>query len=237
LLFHKLREESVEMRRRVNHIGKHKGHICGGCGGSMLRIAVCGNNGIAALIAAVACLHEREVRSLCSSHTAAGTDLPCILPDGSRFAARMSVLTTDPDRGLAGADIVFICVDHAEIEKTLTDLSPYVPEKALVGGVPGFGGVGMLARRHLARHIVFGLQRIPFVITDYAPERGVRIGGVRRQTFVGAMPTAQALPIANLLHTVLSVPIVPVSHYINIELSPSNSIVNPARLHALFAGR
>src|ERR1019366_459292 len=28
LLFYKPRKESVEMRRRVNHIGKHKGAIC-----------------------------------------------------------------------------------------------------------------------------------------------------------------------------------------------------------------
>ena len=202
----------------------------------MIRIAVSGNNEIAASIAAFAALQGHEVRSLRSSYKVDGEDLPCVMPDGSRFAARMAVVTTDPERGLDGADVVFVCVGHAEIERALIDISPYVPKRALVGGVPGSGGFGILARKHLARHVVFGLQRIPFVIRDYAPERGVFIGGVRRQTFVGTMPAAQALPVANLLRAALGVPAVPVSHYVNIELSPSNSIVNPARLHALFAG-
>ena len=84
------------------------------------------------------------------------------------------------------------------------------------------------------RRILFGTQRIPFVIRRCTPGRSVGIGGVRRQTFVGGMPNARARAVAELLAQVLGVSTVPVSHYLNIELSPSNSLVNPARLYALF---
>jgi opine dehydrogenase len=201
----------------------------------MLNIAVYGDGGIAASIAAIACLSGHHVRYINQTiHGFQCNDLRCMLPGEYRFTAHLSLITDKPEIGLAQADIVFICVDHSEVDNAFKIIVPYLPKNALIGGVPGFGGFGILARRHLAGHIIFGLQRIPFVVRDYTPTAGVQIGGVRRQTFVGTMPADRSPAVADLLRAVLGVPVVPMPHYLNVELSPSNSIVNPARLYTLF---
>jgi hypothetical protein len=128
-----------------------------------------------------------------------------------------------------------VCVLHSEVRRVLESIAPYLTSRTLVGGIPGFGGFGILARQLLpAGTCIFGLQRIPFVIGAFSRGRSVRISGIRRQTYVAAMPAARSLAISELISKILAVRSVPVSHYINIELSPSNSIVNPARIYASF---
>jgi hypothetical protein len=133
------------------------------------------------------------------------------------------------------ADIVLICVPHCTIANALAGLAPHVKPETLVGAIPGFGGFGLIARKAMPKvACFFGTQRIPFVVSGHIVGRAVTIGGVRRQTFVATMPAHRAFPVADLVHQTIGVPTVPVSHFFNIELSPSNSIVNPARLYALF---
>ena len=81
---------------------------------------------------------------------------------------------------------------------------------------------------------IFGLQRIPFVVFAHRTGRSVCISGIRRQTYVAAIPASRSLVVSDLVGRLLAVRSVPVSHFINIELSPSNSVVNPARIYALF---
>src|SRR5262249_9207444 len=51
------------------------------------------------------------------------------------------------------------------------------------------------------------------------------------------MPADRSPVVAELIEQLLGVRSVPASHFINIELSPSNSLVNPARLYSLFGPR
>jgi len=157
------------------------------------------------------------------------------LPDGSALAGRLSVVTSSPREALSGADLVIICVPHSDMQRTLVQIAPHLRRDTLVGAVPGFGGFGFAARRLIPRvHCIFGTQRIPFVVRRYVSHACVEIGGIRRQMFLATMPAARALSVAELIQHIIGIPTVPVSHFINIELSPSNSIVNPARLFSLF---
>ncbi len=201
----------------------------------MLRIAVCGDGPIAHSIAAVCAGRGHAVRLLVTHPDGWRRRIAVRLPDGRRFVAALTAIEDDPAIVCADADLIFLCVRHAEMDATLRRIAPHVRSDALVGAIPGFGAFGPLARRRLPQvACLFGTQRIPFVIRRCTPGRSVGIGGIRRQTFVGSLPNGRARAVAELLSQVLGVPTVPVSHYLNIELSPSNSLVNPARLYALF---
>lgn len=201
----------------------------------MLSVAICGDGPIAHSLAAACGARGWPPRWLVPDPAPWGRRLSSLWPDGSRRSTPIAVVTDDPAAALAGAELVFLCVPHAAIDATLRRIAPYVDSGALVGAVPGFGGFGPLARRRLGHvECLFGTQRIPFVIRACTPGRSVRIGGIRRQTFVGAMPAGRARSLAELLAATLGVRTVPVPHWFNIELSPSNSIVNPARVYALF---
>lgn len=201
----------------------------------MLQVAVCGDSAIAHSIAAICGWKGHAVRLLTRSPAGWRDRLAGRSPTGEKFVAPLLLVTDDPAEALRGVDVVFVCVPHAAIDAELAAITPHVTEGMLVGGIPGFGGFGLLARRLRDQGcVVFGTQRIPFVVRgcDYA--RQVHIGAVRRQTFIGTLPAKSARPVAEFVSELLGVRTVPVSHYLNVELSPSNSIVNPARLYALF---
>ena len=201
----------------------------------MLQIAICGEGPIAQSIAAVCGWRGHRIRVWARQPRCWRDWMDVTLPDGSSFLGPLDTVTANPRVAVVGADIIFICVPHRAISPILQALEPHVDPGTLVGAVPGFGGFGLAARRAMPRVVCFfGTQRIPFVVCSYVPGRAVTIGGIRRQTFVGTMPADSAWPVAELLRDVLGVRTVPVSHFLNVELSPSNSIVNPARLYALF---
>ena len=201
----------------------------------MLRVTVCGDGPIAHSVALVAAWMGHAVRIVVSDTESWADRLRGELPDGSRIEVPLQMVSTSASDCIPGSDIVLVCVGHCDIASALETIAPHVTARMLVGGVPGFGGFGIHARRVLPRQVsVFGLQRIPFVVASHRPGRSVRLSGIRRQTYVAAMPCDNALANSTLVGQVLGVLAVPVSHYINIELSPSNSIVNPARLYALF---
>lgn len=160
------------------------------------------------------------------------------LPNGALFVSPLELVTDQPRAALKNADVVFLCARHREIEDLLRRISPHLRAGMLVGAIPGFGGFGLLARRILPEGTcLFGTQRIPFVISRHIPGRSVTISGIRRQTFIGTIPANRSSEVSELLHELFGVPTVPVSHFVNIELSPSNSLVNPARLYSLFGSR
>lgn len=201
----------------------------------MLRVAVCGEGPIALSVAAMCGWRGHLVRVLSDAPHRWREWLTGCLPDGSPFAGPLELITREPRRAIERADVVFVCVRHYQTEGMLRKIAPYLLPESLIGAIPGFGGFGFIARHIIPAAVsFFGTQRIPFVVGAHVPGRSVFISGIRRQTFVGTMPANCAPVVAELLNQLLGVRTVPVSHFVNIELSPSNSLVNPARLYSLF---
>lgn len=201
----------------------------------MLRITVCGNSSVARSIAAICAWRGSRVRVFDATRLSWTNSIKGSLPDGTSFIGPLELVTSDPCKAVQNSDIVILCVRHRELAAVLKVIAPYLSEETLVGAVPGFGGFGMLCRRILpSQRCFFATQRIPFVIDAYHAGEDVSISGLRRQTFVGTMPAGRSPEVSELLQELFGVRTVPVSHFINIELSPSNSLVNPARLYSLF---
>jgi hypothetical protein len=204
----------------------------------MLRVAVCGEGPIALSIAAICGWRGHLVRVLSDRPQRWRQFISGRLPDGGSFAGPLELVTADALAVVSRADIVFVCARHYEVEDILARVAPHVRPETLIGAIPGFGGFGLIARRVMPEVVCFfGTQRIPFDVAGQVPGRSVFISGIRRQTFVATMPAGCALTTADLLRALLGAPTVPVSHFVNIELSPSNSLVNPARLYSLFGPR
>jgi opine dehydrogenase len=200
-----------------------------------VRIAICGDGPIAHSLVAICGWRRHTVHVLTRHPHRWRNELIGELPGGAVFAAPIQCVTCDPAEAMKRVAVAILCVPHRDLEEMTRRLAPHVSQSMLVGAVPGFGGFGLYARAILGRRVtLFGTQRIPFVVRSHSLGRRVQIGGIRRQTFIGTMPASQARPIAEFLRQLLGVPTVPISHYVNVELSPSNSIMNPARLYSLF---
>ena len=157
------------------------------------------------------------------------------LPNGNRIEGALDFATSDHRDALRDADMALVCLPHCARWKALMSMSRHLRPGMLVGALPGFGGFTFAARHILPKDtVIFGTQRIPFVARKVKYGSEVEIRGIRRQTFLGASPAGKARAVAHVFEAALGVRTVPVPHLMNIELSPSNSVVNPARMYSLF---
>ena len=202
----------------------------------MLKVCVVGDGPIAHSIAGICGARMLRVNVLSKAPSMWGNHLKIQYRDQEPLIGAINTVTSDPELALHNVSIIFLCVRHYEVEKALNTINPYLKKGMLLGGVPGFGGFGFRTfKLKEAGLLLFGLQRIPFVVNGVVLGQSISISGVRRQSFVGTIPSASSESVAKLISNILGVKTVPLSNYINVELSPSNSIVNPVRLYSLFA--
>jgi opine dehydrogenase len=203
----------------------------------VVNITVCGEGTIAHSIAAVSASRGFPVTVYTTRPALWRSEVCARLQTGEVLPGKLRGVTRDARMALRRADLVFLCGAHATRRSVLQRLASHVGRDVLVGAIPGFGGFGYAARALLPPDtVIFGAQRIPYVVAAEGPAC-VGIRGVRRQTFIGTSPARHAGAASRLLGEILAVRTVAVSHFLNVELSPSNSLVNPARLHALFGSQ
>lgn len=154
--------------------------------------------------------------------------------DEVNIIGRIERVSDNPAEVIPGADIIFIAVPHAYREEVLLSISPYVSPHAWVGALPGFAGFAWTARHYLADKVrLFGFQRVPYVCKKEVYGSRVYVTGIRPRNYIAALPAEEVNSIAGVLQKTMNLYIIPVSNYLNICFSRSNSVFHPARLYGL----
>jgi len=113
---------------------------------------------------------------------------------------------------------------------------------ALVGSIFGqgafdqvclaaLGGVEAIRKRNLT---IYCLQYVPFIckIVQYGKE--VNIIGPKRHLYCCAYPLEQSYFACNAMSLCYFIPAIPVPGFLNLTLCPSNQIIHPGRVYAMF---
>lgn len=198
-------------------------------------VAVCGGGSLAHVIAAVAGANpDFEVRVL-TRRPAEWSETLRVLFEDVELRGRIAVASSDPADVIPGAHVVGLAVPSVARPEVLARIAPYVEPGQWVGSFPGFGGFDWLARSILGPGPrLFGTQRVPFVCRKLEYGHVVEVTGVRPQTFVAALPATAVTEIADLLHDLLGVAIVPMGNYLCVSLSLSNPVFHPSRIYSYF---
>ena len=202
-----------------------------------MHVAVCGGGSLAhAVVAVVGARDDVQVRVLTRQPQRWSREVRGIYLDIAEVRGRVAVASSDPQRVVAGADVVLLCVPAWARERVLTDIAPFVDARAWIGCFPGFGGFDWQARGILGPQArIFGLQRVPYVRKTISYGEAVWISGIRPRLVLGALPAADAPDVARLIENLMAIPTDPLPHYLPVTLSASNPIFHPARIHAAFA--
>ena len=83
---------------------------------------------------------------------------------GDSFESCLSLISSDYERVLPGAELVLVTLPTPVIEDVVKKIEPYVGRDSVVGYLPGAGGVEFLSAPLMAKGCcIFGFERVPYV--------------------------------------------------------------------------
>lgn len=200
-----------------------------------LSFCVCGGGSLAHAVATVLAASPMHRVSVLSRHAKkwSGT-LVLNYRNQASVVGRPALVSDDPAEVIPQADVVFVIVPHAVREQVLAAIAPHVQSHAWVGALPGFAGFAWTARYYLGPEIkLFGTQRVPYVCRKINYGSEVLVTGIRPRNYVAALPAQNVNVIAEIMRQAMNLYMIPVSNYMNICFSRSNSVFHPARLYGL----
>ena len=130
------------------------------------------------------------------------------------------------------ADMICITYPSFMIKDIFENLCNLLKPDAIVGVIPGTGGVEFF-KNILGDHTIFGLDRVPFIArikeygksVYYSKKKSVRIA---------ALPGEKTSRICDVFGNALGIECMPLKNYLTVTFTPSNPIVHTARTYAMF---
>lgn len=122
----------------------------------------------------------------------------------------------------------------------LAKIAPFVGENAWVGTVYGQGAFDLQARSIFGSALakknitIFALQNVPFIckIIDYG--KSINIIGPKDHLYCASYPPEKVHEAANMVSLLYYIPTLTIPNFLCITLTPSNQIIHPGRVYAIF---
>ncbi len=144
-------------------------------------------------------------------------------------------VTDDPDQAFSCADVIIITLPSFCQNDFANKYERYARNKLYVGFFPGTGGSECIFDKWLFKGVtLFGLQRVPSVarLIEYGSK--VRATGYRDNLFLGALPNDDTELCCHFISSLFDIQCFPLPNYLNVTLTPSNSILHTSRMYCLF---
>lgn len=143
--------------------------------------------------------------------------------------------TNNPEEAFTDSDVVFITMPANQMRENADRIKPYVKQGMKICLVPGTGG-GECAFRECIRKgaILFGIQRVPSVARLVEYGKITRAVGYRNELFISAIPHEYTSMCCKLIESIFDIRSFSLPNYLNITLTPSNSILHTTRLRNIF---
>lgn len=149
---------------------------------------------------------------------------------------KIADITNNPEQAFQNADIIFVTVPAFAMKNAADIIYPHIKKDVKIGLIPGTGAGEWAFRECLKKHaVLFGMQRVPSVARLVRYGQSVRATGYRKELHVAALPQCKTAEISAFISDIFDMPCIPLPHYLNLTLIPSNPILHTARLRTLFS--
>ncbi|MBP5675868.1 MAG: NAD/NADP octopine/nopaline dehydrogenase family protein [Bacteroidales bacterium] len=202
---------------------------------SEIKVCICGGGSLGHVCAAVMASQGAGVRILSGHPDSWSSAVEATDPDGKAFRGHLESVCSSPEKAVAGAEIVLLCVPGYLIEKTLRDIKPFIGSAA-VGTVVSSTGFFFFAHDILGTDArLFGLQRVPYIARVKEYGRSALLLGYKKSL----LAALENLPegFGKTLEELLLTPVEIARSYLQVSLTNSNPILHTGRLYSLFKGR
>jgi hypothetical protein len=215
---------------------------------SPLKVVICGGGRTGHLAAVLfkqrAGVHVSLLtnnRETIERYHVAGRGITAILPDGTTRVARLDDVAFEPEAVLPDADLVIVTVPAHGRPPLLRALAEHLPrdKPVYVGAIPGCCGFDWLAERVLGTHpnaVIWGMKDVSHIASDLHPGVSVRTGGAKSTLYVAthARETeASRGALLGQLRRLYEAPVELLDHYLEITLTPGNSIMHSSVIYGL----
>lgn len=203
-----------------------------------MKICICGGGSLGHVCAGVLASHPDVEVSIYSGHperwqkNITVTDI-----NGKLYSATLAKVSGKAEEVIAYKDIILFCLPGFLIEKTLTDIKPFIGD-AIVGTVVSSTGFFFFAHSVLGDSAkLFGFQRVPFIarVSEYG--KSANLLGYKSSLAVAAENIESKEDFRQEIERLFLTPTILLDNYLEVALTNSNPILHTSRLYTMFKGR
>lgn len=147
------------------------------------------------------------------------------------FVSELFMVSSDYNLVLNGSDVIFVALPTFMIKPTCDKIKQYIKSDAIVGFVPGAGGIEYLAKSLIDCGItVFGFERVPYV------SRVIKYGTIVSASKKASYKTATFQKengdrVSEIISKLFNRPCVKMNSFVSMSLTPT---LHTSRLYDLY---
>ena len=203
-----------------------------------MKVCICGGGSLGHVCAGVLSSQQDIRLNIYTGHPGMWQEsIEVTDPAGRVFTATPEKVSSNPSEVVSGQDLIFFCLPGYLLEKTLTDIKPFIG-KAVVGTVVASTGFFFFAHEILGPEAsLFGFQRVPFIarVREYGKSAGLL--GYKPELAVVTENVADKEVFRREMERLFMTPVTLLSNFYEVALTNSNPILHTGRLYTLFQGR
>jgi hypothetical protein len=203
-----------------------------------MNVCIAGFGNIGGTLAGILSLNGRNVRVFTVSYNGGGgRNVPFKLKEmesDNELLASIDLITDDLGVAVNNVDMIIVTYPSFMLESFVRKVTPFLSKPVLFGIVPGGGGAEYITRKLLKqRHIIFGLDRTPYIARAIEKNRSVEFSK-KKSVNVAAIPGKETARVAGILEELVRLPVHGLANYLAVSLTPSNAILHTSRLYTMF---
>ena len=203
-----------------------------------MKICICGGGSLGHVCAGVMASQDGVELSILSGHPDRWNNRIVVTDgNGKEYVANISKVSSNPQEVIPNQDIILFCLPGYLIEKTLSDIKPYIGNAA-VGTVVSSTGFFFFAHDILGdKAKLFGFQRVPFIsrVAEYG--KTANLLGYKSSLAAALENIEDKEGFRKELERLFITPVTLLDSFYEVALSNSNPILHTGRLYTMFRGR
>jgi len=199
------------------------------------KVTVFGGGNIGTQVACISASKGYEVTVFSSRPAEFGKDLE-IVDESGEISCRGSIArVTDSIETAMQSKILFVAYPSILFSKLAARIEPFVRPGQILCLLPGTGGAEFFFHDCVQKGAVLcGLQRVPAVARLVKYGKRVRVEGKREHLYLASVPSSCAEELSAFISGLFDMPCTPLAHYLEVTMTPSNSILHTSRLATMF---
>lgn len=200
-----------------------------------LTVCICGGGSLGLVCAGVFASQGVKVNILTGHPEGWSREVLVEDLNGRCYQGGLNLISGSAEAAVGNADIVLLCVPGYLIEKTLTDIRPYLKPDTLVGSIVASTGFFFEAHKVLAPETpLFGFQRVPYIARRKEYGKIGLLLGYKPELKVAVEHVADAEAVRLTLERLFMTPVRLLDNYYEASLTNSNPILHTGRLYSMW---
>lgn len=156
--------------------------------------------------------------------------------DGAiKHSGKLDVISSNPEDVISDADIIISTLPSHMFPEAAKRIKPFVKVGAWIGMMPGTGGSEFYCNELIEMGCtMFGFQRVYGICRIKEYGKSVYELSKKKELYIAAIPNQNTGEVCKVMEHLFNVKCNPLANYLDITLTPSNSLLHTTRLYELF---